>query len=246
MLPTKTEVTAHVNKVIAELKEFAKTELDINVDALRPNISFKICQRYGSGGHRGFVPVMKLNLGYVITYPVLGVHEYRSYAHDPRIGGFHTTDWRIWVETLVYHEFAHVVQFQLIHKHRVGFIGSTVYVPNFGYSDNGHGPFFQRIYAKIRGKFLNHRISPLYRNPAKEWDIPQDVINAELAARAKKRAAKISTDHPLMGIKVKYGGRIYELREYKASNHKYPLIGVAACGARLKMPEDFALANKIN
>ncbi len=246
MLPSKIEVTNHVNTLVAQLKAYAVSELDVNVNSLRPNIGFKICGRYGTGGcGKMGEPTMKLNLGYIITYPVVGVHEYRSYAWDPRIGGFKTTEWKDWVDCLVLHEFAHVLQFALIRKHRTDRSQRTVNVPGFGMSESGHGYYFQRIYAKLRAKFLNDRITPHYGNPGQEFLIPDEVKQAERAKKEAKRKAAVVTEHPYIGLKVTFKGRIYTIKEVNTRNRKYPYIGVSADGQRLKIDEFYLSYYKV-
>jgi len=235
MLPTKNEVTAHVNKLIIDLKAFAIARFDANVNILQPNIGFRICDRLGRAGRRNGVPFMKLNMGSVLQFPVIGVTEYKSYAHNPAIGGFVTNNWKDWVDALVLHEFAHVLQFELIHKHRQP-LQRLPYVPGVGYSEAGHGAFFQKLYGILRDKFLNDRITPLYGNPERDFDNAGHEMSAA-AKRIKRREDKVITVHPYIGKQLIYKGIRYEIKEVNLRNRKYPYIGISVDGKRLKVDD---------
>lgn len=237
MIPSQKEVTQHVNATIAVLKEFAKTEFDVNVDELKPVIGFRDCNRTGRAGMKDGKPFMKLNLGEWVTYETVGCIEYRALARYPAIGGFYTTDWKLSLEALIYHEFAHNVQFMLKYsKSRLR--EANNYFKGIGYFEANHGPFFQRIYAIIRNKFLNHRIQPCYANPPRAFDKPD--------ASPVARNGNVIKEFAHKGTRVKCRGKIYTVCEYKVSNRKYPYIGVSDCGQYLKMPLDYLLNNAVN
>lgn len=231
MIPTKHAVQKHVEETVVALKLFAKSKFNLDVDNMVLKITFNECKRIGiAGTNHSRVPFMKLNLGALVRYPVLGYSEYRSYAASSKIGGFDTTDWRVWLEALVYHEFAHVMQFSL-HTHMVR--QNSYYHSELGRFESGHGAFFQRIYSMLRDEFLNHRIVPLCGNPKKTFDRPIQVSNfpADLIG--------------LIGQRVRYRNTVYTLIEYDPRRHKYPLLGVSNNGRRLKMPVEFAQANMV-
>lgn len=230
--PDKLEVRTHVAELIAKLKVYAKTEFDVNVDILRPVITFNICNRKGWGGIDKIKrPVMRLNLGEVVSYPVVGYSEYASLARNPAIGSFYSTNWKHWVSALVIHEFAHVIQFSLPHSNSKLKKGANFY-ERLGRHEGGHGYFFQRTYKILRDEFLNAEIErPAYGKLAKDFEVPADQV------AAKK---DYSTCHYLVGKNLLINSTVYTVLGLKTSNRKYPIIAVSKTGRRVKMSVDFA------
>lgn len=85
-------------------------------------------------------------------------HEYGIYRNDSVIGQIATTDWRIHIQLTVAHELAHAIQNSLpttttpLHK------GGQFY-EGLGVFKDGHGAFFQEIYARLRKELVNPLVS---------------------------------------------------------------------------------------
>ncbi|MNK47836.1 hypothetical protein D3C87_666560 [compost metagenome] len=243
MIPTRTEVTAFATAKIEEIKTFANKHFDLKIDRMIIDINFKDTNRLGLGGRKGAYPFMRLNLGKLVKYEVKGYNEYATLQSYVGVSSFYTTNWKLWLETLIVHEFAHVVQFAL--PNSTSKLQSRYnYFDKLGRFENGHGDFFKAIYRVLRNEFVNDRISDVYHN-VEVFDIPDEDKQERIAARKEKRAKQISTEHPLMGSKIPYKGKVYVISEYNKRAPKYALVGVAACGARLRMPEDYARAHRI-
>lgn len=243
MIPTRNEVMAYATAKIEEIKAFANTYFDLQIGRMLLDINFKDTNRLGLGGRKSGLPFMRLNLGRLVKYEIRGYNEYSTLNSYVGISSFYTTDWKLWVDALVAHEFAHVVQFALPYSTSNLRTGDK-YFNKLGRYENGHGPFFRAIYRVLRNKFVNDRVTDCY-GPVPVFDIPSDDMQERIAAKVAKREKQISKDHPLMGSKIPYKGKVYVISEFNKRAPKYALVGVAACGARLRMPESYALTHRI-
>ena len=112
---------------------------------------------------------VKLGAFLLLRSPLQAFEEYRSYNHRIGIGGFKTNDWKLWIDAVMAHELAHVVQFMF---GRSGSSHPFYESPNdsmsgrkksfqpFGYYEDGHGLFFQAVYRRFRDRWVNHRLTP--------------------------------------------------------------------------------------
>lgn len=228
MIPTKTEVKAEVNRIIGNLVDIALDDFGLNVSDLKCEVDFREKSRcYGRAGINNMAkPVMTLFLGNVIRHQVVQFTEYKSLAKYRAMAGFKTTDWKLWLEALVIHEFSHVVQYAS--KYRLNVKNASNFEARFGRFEGNHSKFFQAIYSYLR-KDLNTRITPIYLRPAANFEgEPLYVVKRQVKVR-------ITESFPFQGTKIKYKGEIYEIKEMMPRNHKYPYIGITADGKRLKM-----------
>lgn len=213
-IPTRNEVKQHVESLISELVKFAKTEFDVEVSSLSPVIRFRDTQIIGRAGVDQYSrPQMNLNLYRLVTYPVVLYSEYKSLAGIPSIGSFRTTNWKEWLDALVLHEFAHVVQFSLKRQRTSLRIKGDTF-ERLGEFENGHGVFFQRIYSILRRRYLNDRI--------KHEAIVGQAFDAPAIQR--KERPKIVADNPYLGRVAMIHGQRFTVVEIHPRNHKYPLI----------------------
>lgn len=229
--PTQTQVSRHISAIIAEYIAFARERFDVDISSLKPIITFRKTLRLGSGGldkHNN--PYMRLNLGSIVQHDVLAYNEYKDLARYRSIGGFATNNWQHWIEALVLHEVAHVVQFSLPYSKSKLRISAKTY-NTIGHYENGHGKFFQTIYHVFREKFLNHKIDAAkLGNQPRMFDCPNDALPV-------KRKTIIAT-HPYLGKLVMLRGSRFEVVEYIKSNRKYPIIVCQVNGTkRFKMSE---------
>lgn len=201
-LPTKDQVEKRANQTFEKLMAWAREEFDI------PNFSaeLKLIHRENGQSWAHYKPskgyYTNIAIYNLYTYPVIGFYEYASFEHDPVIGGFMSNDWKLWLDSVLAHEISHLVQFYLgrnltgkhcgpISAHKQG----KPYYHGLGHYEDGHGPFFQAIYAKFRKKFINRRVKDK-TSPHTEFDL-------------SKRYKGIKS--PLKGIKVVIGGKTYKV-----------------------------------
>lgn len=243
MIPTRNEVKAFATAKIEEIKAFANVYFDLQIDKMIIDINFKDTDRLGLGGRKGSLPFLRFNLGRLVKYGVKGYNEYSTLQSYVGVASFYTTNWKLWLETLIIHEFAHVVQFAL--PLSASKLQSRYnYFDKLGRFENGHGDFFRAIYRVLRNEFVNDRISDVYHR-VDVFDMTDDDKKERVAAKVAKRAKQISTVHPLMGSKIPYKGKVYVISEFNKRAPKYALVGIASCGARLRMPESYALEHRI-
>lgn len=98
--------------------------------------------------HDGTEPTATFYLGVLQFSTITGFVEYPNFSSDKVIGSVVSDDWRVYVTTLVAHEFAHMVQYCLKTKPQ----------GEFGKWKGGHGPYFQKIYGEFRKQFVNHLV----------------------------------------------------------------------------------------
>ena len=200
-LPTEDEVRKKASGTFNRMVKWARTEFDI------PNFEAELKLDNGEfdGSYARFSGdefVAHIGIHDLYTFPVVGMYEYASYGNHPVIGGFQTNDWKLWLECVMAHEVAHLVQFYMGSQYRA-FL-SRYYkthrkgVPEFhslgSYSD-GHGEFFRNIYSTFRKKFINHKVKNP-GNPAFEFD----------------RTARFENiQSPLRGIVVDFNKESFEI-----------------------------------
>jgi len=146
------------------------------------------------------------------------------------------------------HEMAHVVQFMLPHSDSSLFTGKTAetsksrkvrgttfittatqkHYADLGWTEQGHGDFFIRVYAKLRKQFINHRVTPAYRY------MEQFRRNEGQVTIIKRKTAH----HRLLGSKFTYKGETIELMEYLPRMRTYKFLGVGqTSGKRVRFAE---------
>ena len=178
--PSLAEIEIHSKEVMQEQVKWARGEFhlsDLDPAFLMVNsrtAPYGQARSLRRGGYR-----IKLGVFNLLNQTLLGFQEYSSYDNKSDIGGFKTSDWKIWIEAVIAHELSHVVQFMLAkvshlhplyeYKHKLSFQG-------LGYYEDGHGPFFQAIYRRLRCQFINHRIDICDRvSPARSFEPLNDI-----------------------------------------------------------------------
>jgi hypothetical protein len=236
MIPTQNEVAAHLKSSFHRMVRFANIRFDISSDLARTafTASFRDCKRLGMGGIkcvRGVRrPFIKLNIHDVIKYPVVGYSEYRSFNDNRRIGGFRTTDWRLWVDALIAHELAHVIQFILpgsqsrLRKDAVTFEG----LPRF---ESNHGDFFRAIYAILREEFVNPQLDAIGGFQGSNFNKPEGTVSPRM------QRTRITENFPFQGRKVHLGSLRLEVIEFNRSARKYPFVAITPAGKRYKISQ---------
>lgn len=214
-VPTRKEIQDHVVRRTDEIRIFSNNHFDINIKPFRVKTTFKNTKRLGLGGLDKFGnPLIRLNLHCLETYPVCAWIDYRSLQRVRGIESFATTNWKDWLDALILHEFAHVIQFVLPRSQSSLRSGNNFNLyDSLGRFDNGHGDFFIRILRVLRENFLNNRIELVYPSDYfKAFDMPEEVT---------ERVPVISEFH---GQKVRLGEGMFEVVDYLAKNRKYPII----------------------
>jgi hypothetical protein len=239
MLPTKNEITLRVHDLLKELVDFAQAEYDLNVRDINFNLGFRDCSRLGVAGcEADGRPSMKLNVGALLKSTPIAFVEFKSFNRNSQIGGFDTTDWKLWVDTLVVHEFAHVLQYAFnnrpnnrkkdSYRYNRTLTKKHSFIEGFGYFEPNHGDFFKRIYLMLRKRWINDRAVGVGR--------PSNVSHFNAAERPSRYELKLDNTHPYVGRTIEYMNSTYTIVAYKASNRKYPLIGVNSRNHRVKFP----------
>jgi hypothetical protein len=88
---------------------------------------------------------------------VFRIYEYKSFDHDPIIGGFYACDENLALGLHVCHEMAHAAQFYAHYNLGVEF-------------DKPHGSLFKSRYSKIRQAVLNKQIPINQQQLKQEYD----------------------------------------------------------------------------
>lgn len=229
-VPSKNEVFVFANSFVSQLKEFAKTEFDLDLSNFTPTIKFTNANQLGLAGRRNGRPFMMVNFGYITKYPVLAYDEYKRLSSKASIGSFYTNDWKLWAEALILHEFAHVIQFNIIESRSKLKLSQNV-INGYGIFESGHGSFFQRIYKTLRDKFLNHKIRPSYCHIGKQFDVPKTDV------RVKK--STVTEDHPFMGVRISLHNMVYTVVGYDKRKYKYPFIVQNDMGQKFRVSERY-------
>lgn len=233
MLPTQKEVVAHIRDTVRTQVAWATTRFDVNLNNLRLVIKSRDCARIALGGRKGNAPYLQFNIFHLLSYPVQGVLEYKSFRFDRRVGGFATTDWRLWVDSVVAHEMAHAVQYAIKDS------GSRLDLGNgrfegLGKFEANHGDFFLAIYRVLREQFINHRATGIgsFRGG--------DHFERKEAQLAKLAAKRVDT-FPLQGRMVRIGGTQLKLVQFDVKARKYAYIAETAQGKKYKLSKEQVL-----
>lgn len=240
MIPKQTEVLTLVNNLLGELKSYAKERFDVNVDNLKPKLGFRETKRLGTGGSKGGEAWFKLNLGKYTKYQVAGFVEYKSFTYSTKIGGFKSDNWEHVVAALVIHEFAHVIQYALqtpMNKLWVKSKNGIHYYDGLGWFERNHGSFFQRIYAILREKFLNHKLTDIGWYGLAFVATADQVEEELLKKKAKNERRTAVVKHELVGRRVTYKGQLWTIVGFRKQNRRCPWIAVNARGNELRMDE---------
>ena len=223
MLPTMTQFTAAINEAVAKQVAWMKAEFGLG------NLAIQIKIVDVPTGPLGQMKVLKKGAvltGYQLKFQsyhflrdqVKAFPEYATYNAWPEIGGFETADWRLAVDALVAHEVAHLAQYAL----KEAGVNSPLYVPSasgrvaffdgLGQYEGGHGYFFRQIYKRFRKQFVNDRV------PASAYTAPRGEFTEGTAFEERMEAK--TGEHPLVGIKLKIKGGVYEIAGRNPRNAK--------------------------
>jgi hypothetical protein len=227
MLPTPKDIVAHAKASFVAQRDFAAQRFGIDLSDCQLILKNSLAQRQALGGYKSirgaFRPFIQINVNCLLNYPVLGFIEYKSFHHNSVIGGFATADWRMWVDAVVAHEMAHVVQFTLPRQSP-----ATTY-EGLGKYEGSHGSFFQAIYRIMRVQFVNSRVTGVGRlYDRKEFQRTEEQVHAIVA---RKRTNNFEFE----GRTVRLGALAVTLTEYDLKARKYQYIGVTASGKRYKL-----------
>lgn len=236
MLPTSKDIVAHAKASFVEQRNFAAKWFGLDLGDTQLILKNTTAARQGLGGYkriRGAMrPFIQINVNNLLTLPVLGFIEYKSFHHDRTIGGFTTTDWRVWIDTVIAHELAHVVQFTLPKQKPSP---NSTY-ENLGKYEGSHGSFFRNIYGIMRRQFINPRVSDVGRYMGRtEFHRTEEQVQAIVARKRTK-------SFDLEGRVVKLGGTVLTLTEFDLKARKYQFIGETATGKRYKLSKMHVLA----
>jgi hypothetical protein len=247
MIPTQTQVAAHARGFIKVLQAFAAQEFDINVDDMIFKVNFtKDSCVWGLGGddfkNGKRVGFMSLNLRPIVTYEIAGYNEYKSLNRYRDISSFETSEWTLWLEALMCHEMAHVVQHMLPHSNSKLKIGEPKYITTgrkrlrlemvcsfkgLGQSETGHGDFFKVIYAKFRRQFINSKVNAAGR--------PVTSFIGDNGEQVVRTVVRKTAHHPLIGSKFPFNGETFEVKECYPRMRTYPLLAVGtSTGKRIR------------
>jgi hypothetical protein len=166
---------------------------------------------------------LKISSFYVLRYEIHAYSEYASFNDHPEIGGFRTSNWRQWLETLIAHEMSHIVQFALKiaaydakaygrdHPLVGSWDGSTPVFTHYGRYEGHHGDFFQSIYRAFRRTFINSMVKAEdYTVPRSNFLIPDDF---------EERMALMPRSG-LEGIRFENNGRTLEVVGRNPNNNR--------------------------
>jgi DNA-binding PadR family transcriptional regulator len=129
----------------------------------------------------------------------------------------------MWVDAVVAHEMAHVVQFTLPRQRP-----ATTY-EGLGKYEGSHGSFFQAIYRIMRVQFINNRVTGVGRlRERTEFQRTEEQVQVIVS---RKRTDRFE----LEGRTVRLGGLALTLVEFDLKARKYQYIGVTAAGKRYKL-----------
>lgn len=251
MFPTQNELTLHARKSIEEMRLWAAEHFGFTSLPLNLQIKFNPDQqRIAVGGWSPKIRsgIIRFNLGKLLSNNIAGMCEYASYARNPIIGGFETKDWRLWVDTVLAHELAHVIQYGMW---RMPMVKSTSeYVRN----DKGHGHTFRTVYAILRQQFINHRVEGRIGVRVNHCDF-QNNVNSNTAPQPRQHTPEgqrvsITVGPGFTANVIRVGSQLQHPRQgmvtvvdYKSRNYKYPYI-VNIAGRRLKASGEWIAACK--
>jgi hypothetical protein len=247
MLPTKSQVIAQIEQLIANLKDYAKDEYDLNVDNLDLKIKFKSCDFLGTAGFHIDKPVMKLNILSFISKEVIGYKEYPRISRNSHIGSFESNDWRLVLDNLVVHEFAHVIQYGFVYSPQKskliecdGISKKDYYIKNHGWFNTSHSDFFQSIYTDLRMKFINHRV-----NGRIGVDIPA-IFKHEIKPQEPNTPKHKPENKGFEGAKIQVKDSIFTFSHFTERKMKYNMVFVSQAGKTVRANALYVNMHRIN
>lgn len=241
-LPTAAQFKAQVDKAVAEQVAWALEEFKFSKLPLKVRIVDVPSGPMGQASQRLGAYTVKFQSYHFLREEVKAYVEYKAYNAWPEVGGFETTDWTLAVDALVAHELAHIIQFAMkqagrnhpLFVERPEF-PKDLYFDGIGCYEGNHGYFFRQIYKRFRKRFVNDRVpSSAYTNPRK------DFVDAGLLEQ--RMAAKTEESNPLIGLKLKLKGGIYEVAGRNPRNAKlYGYMVKTPSGGLAKVKLDLIL-----
>ena len=141
MLPKGQEVVARTKLTMVEMIRWARTEFnipDFSVEYLLTSNSDRSWCKSNIGSSRLQIGVQSLMKKEVLAFP-----EYRSFNNYMDVGGFKTSDWRLYLDALLAHEVSHAVQYELIRK------AISEGAQQIRVEDWKQQPYFQRLLAWV-------------------------------------------------------------------------------------------------
>lgn len=171
---------------------------------------------------------VQINIFHLTRYKLFGFTEYSRFEHQPIIGSFSTTDWRLYIDASIAHEMAHVAQFLFqvcSQEHPLRATGTRDHFHGLGELEVHHGPFFQNIYREFREEFINHLIVDR-RAPVCSFEV--DDLEERVSAMEPS---------PYRGIKVRIGNADLEILGLHPDGTKklYRYLGKTPSGRYLRV-----------
>jgi hypothetical protein len=214
MLPTQQQIQTQAHSTLSEMLVWARTEFKL--PKLSTDLQFADTKTapFGQASEtRKRTFRIKVSTYDLTRHELIGFKEYASFNHHPVIGGFQTNDWKLFVDVVVAHELAHIVQF---HINRFGFQhpdadhnARHLTIKGLGEVETNHGSFFRAVYRKFREKFINHRIEPgKFGAVRKNFIVPDDFEDR----------MKAKGDISIKGLKVHIGNRLYTIAGRNPNN----------------------------
>lgn len=228
MFPKGKEVIGRAMILVREIEAFAKEEFGLD---MQTEVVFNGRGERSRGGHKNQKPWISLKVAKLTTTPVVAWPEYKSFNHFIGIGGFVTDDWTLYLDALVCHEMGHAIQYQLILnamkdpnavRHTFMARGRSKagagYRTPWGYTEGGHGTFFQNIYRKLRDRFVNDRV------PRSAYTCPRNKFADDVDDAVIERVT--AGNHPLTGTVIRINGSRFEvLGKEEDSRRQYAYKG---------------------
>jgi hypothetical protein len=155
--PSQQELTTLVYENAYMMNVFSREQFDLPDDWVpQIKLDFKDTTGRSFGGVDSMNrPSMTLYLGVLQKYRPHGFPEYARYSKHKRIGNVASSDWRVYVTTLMAHEYSHVVQFSLNGRSNKLALASPNAFQGLGNWSGDHGDFFKNIYVQFRDEFVN-------------------------------------------------------------------------------------------
>lgn len=216
--PTQTEVLAYANKKVYEYLAWAETKFGMKINNLVLKFSTRDTGSLGRGGYKKIKgvsrPYLMFNLASLWLFPLRAYSEYSRFNTSSVIGGFDTTDWKLFVDTIITHELSHLMQFSYPQKlgQQPGYS-----IPDYGYVpfDKAHGTFFRHVYAVFRKELINPRVI------GRIGIYHQNMFDRPVTTR-KERAR--DEDHPMIGMCFVHNGQEWQVKEFIPRFNKYKCL----------------------
>lgn len=210
-LPTAAQFKAQVEKTVKEQVAWALSEFQFSKLPITIKIADVPSGPMGQATQRLGKYTLKVQSYHFLREEILAYTEYKTYNAWPEIGGFETNDWTLALDALVAHELSHIIQFalRLAGRNHPLFVDrpeypNDLYFNGLGTYEGNHGCFFRQIYKRFRRQFVNARVpSSAYTNPRKDFVDSGDMV--------RRMEAKTENNNPLIGLKIKLRGGIYEV-----------------------------------